>query len=75
MKVTTHQHSFVQQILHKRAPCADGGHTTFYLLICRCGHAEVFPSLNFTLTTPEFQTEVRQYLALHDCVLDEGPVQ
>ncbi len=47
----------------------DGGHTRFFALICPCGHTELFPYFNFTLTTPAFQAAFVARLRIDDCFL------
>jgi len=37
-------------------------HTSFYVLFCACGHAEIFPRENFALLSPAQRTRFAEHL-------------
>ncbi len=52
------------------APCPDGMHTQFLVMICRCGRMQLFPAENFRLTTPEYQSAFQAYIKAEGFYLD-----
>ena len=61
-----HVHQFWKWATFHRAPIGPyPEHTSFYVLMCRCGAYETFPRPNFELTTPKFQEFLAAVAALH----------
>jgi hypothetical protein len=65
-----HMHSFDGGFLAEKVPTVDGGHTSFFVFTCVCGLTQIFPRVNYELTTAAFQAALLARLAFHDCYLE-----
>lgn len=72
--IDRHEHHWTPTGGFEHAPVSHGRHTQFIILMCGCGAVDVFPRMNYLLTTPEFQIDFLLALRARSHYLVDSPV-